>query len=158
LFNLFSKNEIKFIDRIFFIFFLRNTLGLSAFFISFSLWPSLIIFLSIRFWFQNIFNLIKVSFLNFLSHFSQENLIILITCFIVYIEILRITIRFLTLAFRLLANILGGHLIIELANTNSGNIFLLVGVFSYEIFVSTIQATIYRILIYYYTLESLEKF
>ena len=118
----------------------------------------MIVFLRFSFWLQSVFRIIKTSFINFLSHFSQENLIILITCFIVYIEILRITIRFLTLAFRLLANILGGHLIIELANRNSGNFFLIIGLFSYEIFVSIIQSVIYSILIYYYTLESLEKF
>ena len=139
-------------------FILRNLLGLTAFFISYSLWPILIVFLRFSFWLQSVFRIIKTSFINFLSHFSQENLIILITCFIVYIEILRITIRFLTLAFRLLANILGGHLIIELANRNSGNFFLIIGLFSYEIFVSIIQSVIYSILIYYYTLESLEKF
>ena len=139
-------------------FILRNLLGLTAFFISYSLWPILIVFLRFSFWLQSVFRIIKTSFVNFLSHFSQENLIILITCFIVYIEILRITIRFLTLAFRLLANILGGHLIIELANRNSGNFFLIIGLFSYEIFVSIIQSVIYSILIYYYTLESLEKF
>lgn len=142
----------------FFFFILINILSLRAYFIAFTLWPQIIIFIRISFWLQRVIRLIKTSFLNFLRHFSQENLIILITCFIVYIEIIRILIRFFTLAFRLLANILGGHLIIELAIENSGNLIIITCLFSYEIFVSIIQATIFRILIYYYTIESLEKY
>lgn len=46
----------------------------------------------------------------------------------------------------------------ELCIINSGNLFLIIRLFSYEVFVSLIQAVIYTILIYYYTLESLEKF
>lgn len=135
-----------------------NIFGLTAFYIALPLWPILILFLRFFFWSQRILRLLKRSFINFIRHFSQENLIILITCFIVYIEVLRITIRFVTLAFRLIANILGGHLIIELAISNSGNLFVLIALFSYELFVAIIQATIFRILIFYYTVEALEKY
>lgn len=158
LFKIFAEFEIKFVDNLFFLFSLRNILGLRAFYMSFPLWPTIIIFLRFSFWLRRVFNLLKISLINFFKHFAQENLIILITCFIVYIEILSILIRFLTLAFRLLANILGGHLIIELAKENSGNIVLIISLFRYEIFVSLIQAVIYTILIFFYTIESLEKY
>jgi F0F1-type ATP synthase membrane subunit a len=64
----------------------------------------------------------------------------------------------LTLAFRLLANILGGHLILELAGENSSSWLLIIGLRSYEVFVAVVQAIIFSILVYYYTLESLEKY
>ena len=103
-------------------------------------------------------SLIKTSFLYFFKHLSQENLIILITCFIVYIEFLRIIIRFVTLGFRLLANILGGHLILELASENTSSIIVMFSLLSYETFVCFIQAVIFRILVFFYTVESIEKF
>lgn len=156
--TLFSENEIKRFDNIFYFFAFTNFLGLSSFYMSFPLWPQLIIFLRFFFWLQSIISLLKNSLLFFFKHLSQENLIIFITCFIVYIEFLRVFIRFITLGFRLLANILGGHLIIELAYENSGNIFLIVALISYEGFVCFIQAVIFRILVYFYTVEAIEKF
>ena len=69
-----------------------------------------------------------------------------------------IFIRFITLGFRLLANILGGHLIIELAIQNTKSLIIIIFLFSYEFFVSIIQAIIFTILVFFYTVESMEKY
>ena len=78
-------------------------------------------------------------------------------CCIVYIEVIRIVIRSLTLAFRLMANLLGGHLIIELARENSNSKLLIIALTSYEVFVSIVQAIIFSLLVYFYHQEALEK-
>ena len=88
--------------------------------------------------------------MNLISHFAQVGLGLLMCCCIVFIEVVRLLIRSLTLAFRLLANILGGHLILELAGENSSRWLLIIGLRSYEVFVAIVQAIIFSILVYYY--------
>jgi len=75
---------------------------------------------------------------------------------IVIIEILSLFIRRVTLRFRLLANIIGGHLIIELGFQwlPKGILFLIF----YEYFVRFVQAIIFSILINSYINERLEAY
>lgn len=149
--------DLKLGDSLFYLFVLTNILGLTSFFMSFPLWPQSMIFISFIFWLTRVIALLSKSILNLLNHFSQVDLTLFICCLIVFIEVLSLCIRRITLAFRLLANILGGHLILELASTNHVRKIIIVFLFTYELFVSFVQSLIFSTLIYYYTLEGLEK-
>lgn len=157
-FSVYDKNELKWLDILFYFFIVSNLLGLSSFFLSFPLWPLVMIFISFTFWGARVLNLFKIRTVNLVSHFAQVGLRLFMCCCMVFIEVISLCIRRLTLAFRLLANILGGHLILELAGENRNRWLLIIGLSSYEVFVRIVQAIIFSILVYYYSLESLEKY
>lgn len=153
----FRSSEIIWLDSLFWFMIFSNVLGLTSFYLPLSLWPLFLIFCRFLFWCISVRRGLKEAFISFFSHFSQPNLNLFACFIIVFIEVTRVIIRILTLAFRLLANILGGHLILEIVRENRNSWLALWGYRCYEIFVCFVQAIIFSILIYYYCLESLEK-
>lgn len=150
--------EFKVFNSLFVLFLVSNLLGLSSLYLSLTLFPFLMVLLSFIFWLRRIFNLLRKSVFSLVSHFALEDLNLVMCCCMVFIEVIRVFIRSITLAFRLLANLLGGHLMLELGSENTRRYLVLIGVRSYEVFVSIIQAVIFSILLYYYSLESIEKY
>jgi len=86
------------------------------------------------------------------KNFSPGNLLIALTLFVGAIEVFSGLLRPLTLNLRLIANVMGGHLIAELMR----DIKLVKSLFFltiYETFVCFIQALIFSILVFNYVKE-----
>jgi len=92
------------------------------------------------------------SFQHTLKNFSPSNLLVGLTLFVGAIEIFRGFLRPLTLNLRLIANVMGGHLIAELIRDIKmfKSLFFLA---AYETFVCFIQALIFSILTFNYIKE-----
>ncbi|KYN06112.1 ATP synthase subunit a, partial [Cyphomyrmex costatus] len=107
-----------------------------------------------------IFNFIN----KFLSHLTPEGTPFLLIPFIVIIESIRLLIRPITLAIRLTANIIAGHLLLSLLGSTGNKItptlllsfiiFTQILLFILEICVSIIQAYVFSVLSTLYLRET----
>lgn len=155
LINYSFSNLIIFITTLSLIFF-NNFLGLFPYIFTASSHINFCISLSLTFWLRiiiySIFNYLN----DFLAHLTPQGTPIILIPFIVIIESISLIIRPFTLAIRLTANIIAGHLLLTLLG-NSGisitiNILLTIILFSQiflfilEISVSLIQAYVFSIL------------
>uniref|UniRef100_UPI0030020C97 ATP synthase F0 subunit 6 n=1 Tax=Mycetophylax simplex TaxID=341688 RepID=UPI0030020C97 len=157
------SNLIIMINLMLFIFF-NNLLGLFPYIftasshMSFSLSLSMSIWISIILFF--IFNYLN----NLLSHLTPLGTPTLLMPFMVIIESISLIIRPFTLAIRLSANMIAGHLLLSLLGTSSSNlnnqilfnvmIFTQIMLFILEISVSMIQAYVFSILSTLYMSEN----
>lgn len=163
LINYSFSNLIIFISSISLIFF-NNFLGLFPYIFTASSHINFCISLSLTFW----LGIIIYSALNYinelLAHLTPQGTPILLIPFIVLIESIRLIIRPFTLAIRLTANIVAGHLLLSLLGSSGSsltiNIVLIlllasqVFLFILEISVSLIQAYVFSILSTLYRREA----
>lgn len=114
---------------------------------------SLCFFLSFSFWFSFIvFHFLK-KIKGILEHLVPQGCPWYLIFFLFLIEILRLSIRPLTLSIRLIANIVSGHCIIRFIFFLGGRfrrIFLLSGIHYFEFYIGFIQAHIFTSLLYTY--------
>lgn len=154
LINYSYSNLIIFIRLILFIFF-NNFLGLFPYIFTASSHIAFCFSLSLSLWFgiiiYRIFNYLN----DFLRHLTPQGTPFILIPFIVIIESIRLFIRPLTLAIRLTANIIAGHLLITLLGSSGTSIkriiiILLIRVqillLLLEISVAIIQAYVFSIL------------
>jgi F-type H+-transporting ATPase subunit a len=149
------SNIIIFISLLLIIFF-NNFLGLFPYIFTASSHINFCLSLSLTFWLgiiiYRIFNFIN----DLLTHLTPQGTPFILIPFIVIIESISLIIRPITLAIRLTANIIAGHLLLSLLGSSGeiiNNIILLniilfsqILLFLLEIFVSFIQAYVFSIL------------
>lgn len=149
------SNLIIFI-RLLLIIFFNNFLGLFPYIFTASSHINFCLSLSLPLWFGTIIYRIY-NYLNvLLAHLTPQGTPFLLISFIVIIESIRLIIRPLTLAIRLTANIIAGHLLLSLLGStgqsiNNYLIFIIIILsqillFILEISVSIIQAYVFSIL------------
>jgi len=115
-------------------------------------------FFCLLFWLAFIFFCSTTYINNFFSHIIPHNTPFMLIHFIVLIELVRNTIRPLTLAIRLIANITAGHLILTLIGVRAPAlnlsavlfIILIIIIMVIELAVSVIQGYIYSVLLVLY--------
>lgn len=136
--------------------FLNNFLGLFPYIFTASSHINFCMTLSITFWLgiiiYSIFNCLN----NFLAHLTPQGTPFALVPFIILIESIRLIIRPFTLAIRLTANIVAGHLLLTLLGNSGPSItiatlltlilFFQILLFILEISVSLIQAYVFSIL------------
>lgn len=149
------SNIIIFISLLFIIFF-NNFLGLFPYIFTATRHISICLSLSLSFW----LGIIIFRILNYLNdlliHLTPEGTPFILVPFIIIIESIRLIIRPLTLAIRLTANIIAGHLLLSLLGSSGQLInrlpilriilFSQILLFLLEIAVSIIQAYVFTIL------------
>lgn len=149
------SNLIIFI-RLLLIIFFNNFLGLFPYIFTASSHINFCLSLSLPLWFGTIIYRIYNYLNTLLAHLTPQGTPFLLISFIVIIESIRLIIRPLTLAIRLTANIIAGHLLLSLLGStgqsiNNYLIFLIIIssqilLFILEISVSIIQAYVFSIL------------
>jgi F-type H+-transporting ATPase subunit a len=149
------SNLIIFI-RLLLIIFFNNFLGLFPYIFTASRHINFCLSLSLSFWFGTIFYRIYNYLNTLLAHLTPQGTPLLLISFIVIIETIRLVIRPFTLAIRLTANIIAGHLLLSLLGStgqsiNNYIIFTVIIIsqillFILEIAVSIIQAYVFSIL------------
>jgi len=162
---LLKKNSIILISIIiiFINIFLRNVLGLFPYI--FNRTRSLIVRLtfSLMIWLAFYFIIIIFNFSNILIHLIPQGTSLVLIPFIVIVEIIRIIIRPVTLAIRLSANIIAGHLLIRLISNSIENdkLYLFFSGFVGQIVlvlleraVAIIQSYVFLVLIVLYRVDS----
>lgn len=158
-----NKNLVFFSIRLFLIIFYNNFLGLFPYIFNSTSHMSVTLTLALPIWlalnFYGWINLINIIF----AHLVPQSTPIVLIPFIVVIETIRNVIRPLTLAIRLTANIIAGHLLITLLgnqlSSSSGSILLItiipqVMLRTLELAVSIIQAYVFSILVTLYINET----
>lgn len=154
LINYSFSNLIIFI-RLMLIIFFNNFLGLFPYIFTASSHISFCFSISISLWLRIIIYRIINYFNDFLRHLTPQGTPFILIPFIVIIESIRLIIRPLTLAVRLTANIIAGHLLITLlgsSGTSIRKIILILLIISQilllllEISVAIIQAYVFSIL------------
>lgn len=155
LINYSFSNLILFIRLLIFIFF-NNFLGLFPYIFTASRHINFCLSLSLTFWLGIIIYRIYNYLTDFFSHLTPQGTPAILIPFIVIIESIRLIIRPFTLAIRLTANIIAGHLLLSLlgssGETINNLIIILLIIFSQillfilEISVSLIQAYVFSIL------------
>jgi len=155
LLNYSFSNLILFISILLFIFF-NNFIGLFPYIFTSSRHINFCLSLSLTFWFGIIIYRIYNYLTEFLSHLTPQGTPFILMPFIVIIESISLIIRPFTLAIRLTANIIAGHLLLSLlgssGETINNLIIIIVIIFSQillfilEISVSLIQAYVFSIL------------
>lgn len=155
LLNYSFSNLILFISILLFIFF-NNFIGLFPYIFTSSRHINFCLSLSLTFWFGIIIYRIYNYLTEFLSHLTPQGTPFILIPFIVIIESISLIIRPFTLAIRLTANIIAGHLLLSLlgssGETINNLIIIIVIIFSQillfilEISVSLIQAYVFSIL------------
>lgn len=159
----FSFSNLIIFLRLFFFIFFNNFIGLFPYIFTSSRHIRFCLSLSLTLWLRIIiyfwFNFLKLIFRHLVPSFTP----ILLIPFIVFIELIRLIIRPLTLSVRLTANIIAGHLLLSLLGSSGliiNNIFiyliiLIVQIILYilEISVSLIQAYVFSILSLLYRRE-----
>ena len=155
LLNYSFSNLILFISILLFIFF-NNFIGLFPYIFTSSRHINFCLSLSLTFWLGMIIYRIYNYLTEFLSHLTPQGTPFILIPFIVIIESISLIIRPFTLAIRLTANIIAGHLLLSLlgssGETINNLIIIIVIIFSQillfilEISVSLIQAYVFSIL------------
>lgn len=155
LLNYSLSNLILFISILLFIFF-NNFIGLFPYIFTSSRHINFCLSLSLTFWLGIIIYRIYNYLTEFLSHLTPQGTPFILIPFIVIIESISLIIRPFTLAIRLTANIIAGHLLLSLlgssGETINNLIIIIVIIFSQillfilEISVSLIQAYVFSIL------------
>lgn len=155
LINYSYSNLIIFIRILLFIFF-NNFLGLFPYIFTSSSHINFCLSLSLTFWLRIILYRILNYLTDLFSHLTPQGTPFILIPFIVIIESIRLIIRPFTLAIRLTANIIAGHLLLSLLGSSGESInniiIILIIIFSQillfilEISVSLIQAYVFSIL------------
>lgn len=155
LINYSLSNLIIFINLLTLIFF-NNFLGLFPYIFTASSHINFCLSLSLTLWLRTIIYRIYNYLNDLLSHLTPQGTPFILISFIVIIESIRLIIRPLTLAIRLTANIIAGHLLLSLLGSTgqliSNPLILTIIIFSQillytlEISVSLIQAYVFSIL------------
>lgn len=155
LINYSYSNLIIFL-RLLLIIFFNNFLGLFPYIFTASRHIRFCFSFSISLWFRILIYRIFNYFNDLLSHLTPQGTPFILIPFIIIIESIRLLIRPITLAVRLIANIVAGHLLLSLLGTSfnftySFNIIFLIIIiqsllFILEIAVSIIQAYVFSIL------------
>lgn len=155
LINYSYSNLIIFIRILLFIFF-NNFLGLFPYIFTSSRHINFCLSLSLTFWLRIILYRILNYLTDLLSHLTPQGTPFILIPFIVIIESISLIIRPFTLAIRLTANIIAGHLLLSLLGSSGESlnnfIIILIIIFSQillfilEISVSLIQAYVFSIL------------
>lgn len=156
------SNIILFISLLIIIFF-NNFLGLFPYIFTASSHINFCLSLSLTLWICIITYRILNYFNDLLTHLTPQGTPSILMPFIVIIESIRLIIRPLTLAIRLTANIIAGHLLLSLLGSSGQSInnFILLRIivfsqillYSLEIAVSIIQAYVFSILSTLYSRE-----
>jgi len=156
------SNIILLISLILLIFF-NNFLGLFPYIFTASSHINFCLSLSLSFWICIIIYRIINFLSDLLTHLTPQGTPVILIPFIVIIESIRLIIRPLTLAIRLTANIIAGHLLLSLLGSSGqsiNNIILIriiifsqIILYSLEIAVSIIQAYVFSILSTLYSRE-----
>lgn len=156
------SNLIIFI-RLFFFIFTNNILGLFPYIFTASSHLRFCLSLSLSLWISIILFNIYFFFNDFLSHLTPQGTPFILIPFMVIIEIIRLVIRPFTLAIRLTANIIAGHLLLTLLGSSglliNNFIIMIIILFSQillfilEISVRLIQAYVFSILTTLYCRE-----
>lgn len=152
----YSYSNIIIIICLLFIILLNNFLGLFPYIFTASSHISISLTLSLIFWLRTILYSIYNYFKILLAHLTPQGTPSLLIPFIVIIESIRLIIRPFTLAIRLTANIVAGHLLLSLLGSSGQSIrnFLIIStliffqilLFILEISVALIQAYVFSIL------------
>ena len=155
-------NLIIFI-RLFFFIFINNILGLFPYIFTASRHLRFCLSLSLSMWISIILFNIYFFFNDFFSHLTPQGTPFILIPFIVLIESIRLIIRPLTLAIRLTANIIAGHLLLTLLGSSGlliNNLIIIIIMllsqiilFILEISVRIIQAYVFSILTTLYCRE-----
>lgn len=154
LINYSYSNLIIFIRLILIIFF-NNFLGLFPYIFTASIHISFCFSFSLSLWLGIIIYRISNYLNDFLSHLTPQGTPFILIPFIVIIESIRLIIRSLTLAIRLTANIIAGHLLITLLGSSGTSISRVIIILLIraqilllllEISVAIIQAYVFSIL------------
>lgn len=155
LINYSYSNLIIFISILLFIFF-NNFLGLFPYIFTSSRHINFCLSLSLTFWLRIILYRILNYLADLFSHLTPQGTPFILMPFIVIIESISLIIRPFTLAIRLTANIIAGHLLLSLLGSSGESInnliIILIIIFSQillfilEISVSLIQAYVFSIL------------
>lgn len=156
------SNLIIFI-RLFSFIFINNILGLFPYIFTASSHLRFCLSLSLSLWISIILFNIYFFFNDFFSHLTPQRTPFILMPFIVIIESIRLLIRPFTLAIRLTANIIAGHLLLTLLGSsglliNNSIIIIIILIsqillFLLEISVSLIQAYVFSILTTLYCRE-----
>jgi len=155
LINYSFSNIILFISLLLLIFF-NNFLGLFPYIFTASRHINFCLSLSLSLWLSIIIYRIINYFNDLLTHLTPQGTPPILIPFIVIIESIRLIIRPFTLAIRLTANIIAGHLLLSLLGSSGQSInniiiiriiiFSQIILYSLEIAVSIIQAYVFSIL------------
>ena len=130
-------------ESIFFVLILLNLCGLRSSWVPYTCWPVMMLLLSFATWGASTLQWVTCNWQRHLAHTTPSNLQLAGRIPLALIEILSRIIRPLTLGIRLCANILGGHLITELASS-IGAIMI---ISAYESFVCMMQGLIFSLLL-----------
>lgn len=146
------SNLIIFIRLLTYIF-INNFLGLFPYVFTSSRHINFCLSFSLTFWIRIIIYRLTNYLNNLLTHLTPQGTPFILIPFIVIIETIRLIIRPFTLAIRLTANIIAGHLLLSLlGSSNQSPIFLpliilsQIILYTLEIAVSLIQAYVFSIL------------
>nr|ALZ49970.1 ATP synthase F0 subunit 6 [Camponotus atrox] len=155
-------NLIIFISLFFFIF-INNILGLFPYIFTASSHLSFCLSLSLSMWISMMLFNIYFFFNDFFSHLTPQGTPFILMPFMVLIESISLIIRPLTLAIRLTANMIAGHLLLTLLGSSGlliNNLIIMIimllsqiMLFILEISVSIIQAYVFSILTTLYCSE-----
>lgn len=157
-----SKRALGFLLSIFFFIILENSLGLVPYVFTSTRHLSITFRLSLPLWLRYFFWGWKNRTKKILAHLVPNSTPNILMPFIVIIEIIRSLIRPLTLAVRLTANLIAGHLLLTLISNTVGNweVFVNLRILGaqrllilLEIAVAIIQAYVFAILIALYVSE-----
>lgn len=159
-------NKINYINclilnSLFFYIFLNNFLRLFPYIFPINRHITVTLSLSITFWFRMILFTILKNIYNIFIHLTPQGTPTILIPFIVIIETIRNFIRPITLAIRLSANIIAGHLLITLIRNSTNNIITITIIIILvqsllillELAISIIQAYVFSILITLYLRE-----
>lgn len=162
LINYSYSNLIIFL-RIFFTIFFNNFIGLFPYIFTRTSHIRFCLSISISIWLRIIFYWIFNYLNEIFSHLTPQRTPFLLIPFIVIIESIRLFIRPLTLAIRLIANIVAGHILLSLLGNSIIHllslrsifiiIFIQILLYILEIAVSLIQAYVFSILSVLYSRE-----
>lgn len=149
-----NKNFSKWRWNLFFcsfiLVFFINFLSIFPYFFAYTSQPRIVLFLGLGLWISLIIYQISYNLRYFISHLIPEGSPLGLALFLFLIELVRNSIRPLTLTIRLTANILAGHLLIVLLYSFVRNFrffsFLYVGLNLVELVVGLIQAYIFATL------------
>ena len=140
-------------EKIFLILVFFNLVGLLNSWLPVQIFPLILFSLSFCLWSTAIITWINFRFLGFFKHHTPQGLSFFLGPVIALIEIIRTFLRPIILRLRLMANILGGHLMTELtwdiANYYPALLFLSL----YENFICVIQSIIFSLLATDYYIE-----
>lgn len=159
----FTYSNIIILISLFIFLLLRNFIGLAPYVFTISRHIRFCLSLSLSIWFGIILFRITNYFNDLCGHLTPHGTPLLLMPFIVLVESIRLIIRPFTLAIRLTANIIAGHLLLSLLGSSGESIFLTLIPFLIlpqtlllilEFAVSFIQAYVFTILRALYSRES----